>query len=89
VLSAGNTSDGIRDKYHKRPEEAGDFCKRAAERLDGERRGVCVGNVVGTAKKGERSEGLVKQRNGGGTYITENARRKRINFPPPFHGERT
>jgi hypothetical protein len=87
VLAAGHTSDGIRDKYHKRPEEAGDFRKGAAECLDGERRGVSVGNVVGTARKGERSEGLVKQRNGG-TYITENARRKRINFPPPFHGER-
>lgn len=86
MLAAGDTCDGVRDEDDKRPEEARNLRERASEGLDRERRGVGVGYVVSAA-------GEILERHWGGrrkkAYTTENARRKRINLPPPFHGERT
>jgi len=86
VFTASNPSNGIDDKAQDRPEKARYHREWATKSLDGKSGRISIGDIVraGEATFSKRYLCATEE-----PYITEKARRKRTNFPPPFQGDKT
>ena len=86
MLATGDARDGVDDKRKEHPEEAWDDGERTSQRLHRKAGGVGVRDVI---RPDEAMSYAPNRKMYHVTHTTEKESSTRMNFPPPFHGERT